>query len=74
MLDIRDYGQGITAEDQQHIFEPFFTTENKSTGLGLFLARELCESNQARLDYVEPEGNGACFRITLPDPRRKQVA
>jgi two-component system sensor histidine kinase PilS (NtrC family) len=74
MLDIRDYGQGITAEDQQHIFEPFFTTENKSTGLGLFLARELCESNQARLDFVEPEGHGACFRITFPDPRRKQVA
>jgi two-component system sensor histidine kinase PilS (NtrC family) len=74
IMEIRDFGRGISAQDQQHVFEPFFTTDNKSTGLGLFLARELCESNQARLDYVEPQDKGACFRISFPDPRRKQVA
>jgi two-component system sensor histidine kinase PilS (NtrC family) len=33
------------------LFEPFYTTSNKGTGLGLYLARELCLNNGATLDY-----------------------
>lgn len=63
-LDVIDVGEGLSAEQQAHLFEPFFTTENTGTGLGLYLSREICEANQARLDYL-PREKGACFRITF---------
>ncbi|MDQ8035835.1 MAG: ATP-binding protein, partial [Pedobacter sp.] len=68
-LDIIDFGPGIKAEQQAHLFEPFFTTEATGTGLGLYLSREICEANQARLDYIARE-HGACFRITFAHPDR----
>ncbi|UZE95596.1 sensor histidine kinase [Alkalimarinus alittae] len=50
-IDIIDQGHGVSEEDIEHLFEPFFTTESSGTGLGLYLSRELCESNQAQLNY-----------------------
>ncbi|TXI35657.1 MAG: HAMP domain-containing histidine kinase, partial [Aquipseudomonas alcaligenes] len=70
VLEVLDDGPGVPAEQEQHIFEPFYTTENKGTGLGLYISRELCESNQARLDYKPREEGGSCFRITFAHPRR----
>ena len=61
---------GVAPEQLQHIFEPFYTTDNKGTGLGLYISRELCESNQARLDYKHREGGGSCFRIIFAHPRK----
>lgn len=72
-LDVVDDGPGVDPETVQHIFEPFFTTSPQGTGMGLYIARELCMSNQARLNYVADRGGG-CFRITFADPRRRQVA
>ncbi len=72
-LDVMDFGAGIAPEIAQQIFEPFFTTQQGGTGLGLYIARELCESNQARLSHTEMP-IGTCFRITFADPRRRQVA
>ena len=62
-LDIIDNGPGIDSEAQDKIFEPFFTTSSRGTGLGLYLARELCESNGARISYVPAASGGSCFRI-----------
>ena len=64
------HGPGVPVDQMQHIFEPFYTTDNKGTGLGLYISRELCESNQARLDYKLREGGGSCFRITFAHPRK----
>lgn len=50
-LHVQDDGPGITAEVRAHLFEPFYTTSSKGTGLGLYLARELCMNNGANLDY-----------------------
>ena len=47
-----DNGPGVPAPIQGQLFEPFFTTEAKGTGLGLYLARELCAANRAALEYV----------------------
>ena len=69
VVEIVDDGDGVALEQQANLFEPFFTTENKGTGLGLYISRELCESNRARLDYVSREGSGACFRITFAHPK-----
>jgi two-component system sensor histidine kinase PilS (NtrC family) len=48
------------------IFEPFFTTRSSGTGLGLYISREICESNQARLEYLPATNGGSCFRIHFP--------
>jgi len=69
-LDVRDYGPGISKEHRGSVFEPFFTTDKSGTGLGLYLARELCESNQAHLSLVEDGQPGCCFRITFAPPGR----
>jgi two-component system sensor histidine kinase PilS (NtrC family) len=50
-LHVQDDGPGITPEVRAHLFEPFYTTSSKGTGLGLYLARELCLNNSATLDY-----------------------
>ncbi|MEO4047235.1 ATP-binding protein [Pseudomonas sp. CAU 1711] len=69
-LEVLDDGPGVPPDQEQHIFEPFYTTDNKGTGLGLYISRELCESNQARLDYKPRAGGGSCFRITFAHPRK----
>jgi two-component system sensor histidine kinase PilS (NtrC family) len=68
VLEVLDDGAGVASEHLSKIFEPFFTTESKGTGLGLYLSRELCESNQANLDYTFREGGGSCLRITFAHP------
>jgi two-component system sensor histidine kinase PilS (NtrC family) len=61
-ISVIDNGPGVPAAVQAQLFEPFFTTEAKGTGLGLYLARELCAANRASLEYVN-EAAGAHFRI-----------
>jgi len=67
-LDILDDGPGIPLEKRSQIFEPFFTTHKQGSGLGLYLARQLCDANQASLEYVQVPNAGACFRILLRRP------
>ncbi|MFA7400849.1 MAG: ATP-binding protein, partial [Sideroxydans sp.] len=62
-LDIIDDGKGVLPEAVQKLFEPFNTTDAGGTGLGLYIARELCEANGARIEYLTAEEGGACFRI-----------
>ena len=57
-----DDGPGVPKSLQSQLFEPFFTTYSGGTGLGLYIARELCASNGARLDYWD-RAMGADFRI-----------
>ncbi|MFO7592873.1 MAG: ATP-binding protein [Pseudomonadota bacterium] len=68
-LDIVDKGPGISEAHREQIFEPFFTTESSGTGLGLYLAREMAESNRAQLRYEPTAGGQSRFRLVF---RRKQ--
>jgi two-component system sensor histidine kinase PilS (NtrC family) len=61
-LHVIDDGEGVAKELQAQLFEPFFTTFANGTGLGLYIARDLCAANGARLDYLD-RGQGADFRI-----------
>ena len=56
-LRIADDGPGMSDEALRHVFEPFFNTEGRGTGLGLYLARELCGANGAGIRY-ERGGSG----------------
>jgi two-component system sensor histidine kinase PilS (NtrC family) len=60
-LQVCNDGAGISAEARQHLFEPFFTTRSDGTGLGLYIARELCEANGCRLKLVGVAGPGTRF-------------
>jgi len=61
-LDVVDDGSGVPPAVRNQLFEPFFTTVSSGTGLGLYIAREACETNGATLDYVETPA-GAQFTI-----------
>ena len=65
-LNVIDDGEGVSKENQAQLFEPFFTTYSAGTGLGLYLARELCGANGAVLDYVD-DTPGGHFRIVCEE-------
>lgn len=62
-LHIQDDGPGIPETIRGQVFEPFFTTSHQGTGLGLFIAKELCAINGAQLDLL-PSEHGAHFLIS----------
>ena len=62
-LSIQDDGQGVDEAHREHVFEPIITTHHQGTGLGLYIARELCEANGARLELRHSEA-GALFCIS----------
>jgi two-component system, NtrC family, sensor histidine kinase PilS len=63
VLEVSDDGTGVPGDAVQKLFEPFFTTDEGGTGLGLYIARELCEANGAMIEYKRAIDGGACFRI-----------
>jgi two-component system sensor histidine kinase PilS (NtrC family) len=65
-LNVIDDGDGVPQTVQGQLFEPFFTTYSAGTGLGLYLARELCAANGATLEYVEGSPGGH-FRIVCEE-------
>jgi len=70
ILEVIDRGPGIAPKVAAQIFEPFYTTHEYGTGLGLYLARQMSEANQAALEYVRVPGGGSCFRLLLTPPAR----
>lgn len=64
-LQIEDDGRGVSSDALGKLFEPFFTTDAQGTGLGLYIARELCHANGAKLEYLAGATPGACFKVTF---------
>lgn len=70
-LDVIDSGPGVAQKHRKQLFEPFFTTSSRGTGLGLYIARELCAANYATIKYQAPEdGANGYFRITFVHPKK----
>ena len=65
IITIADNGPGISKAQLDKIFEPFYTTRKDGSGLGLYIARQLCEANQAELTVDSEPGQGAFFHIRL---------
>jgi two-component system sensor histidine kinase PilS (NtrC family) len=59
-LGVWSDGVGLDATVQHRLFEPFFSSESRSSGLGLYICRELCERHGAMIGYQRrTEGEGA---------------
>ncbi|MBP5988208.1 MAG: HAMP domain-containing histidine kinase [Azonexus sp.] len=79
-LHVIDDGPGVPETVREQIFEPFFTTHTQGTGLGLFIARELCATNGASLELAASV-SGAHFIVAgrndtcqLPEPNGAHAA
>jgi PAS domain S-box-containing protein len=68
MCEVRDTGSGMSPELLAQIFTPFFTTksEDRGTGLGLPVAREIVESYGGQLKVASQVGSGTTFTFDLP--------
>jgi two-component system NtrC family sensor kinase len=67
-LRVKDTGEGITADAQQHIFEPFFTTkqDRQGTGLGLAVAHSILEQHCGSIAVEATSSSGTAFLVKLP--------
>lgn len=68
VLDIKDSGTGISAEDLSYIFEPFYTKKNlgrSGSGLGLMIVWNCVQDHQGKIQVTSSE-NGTHFEILLP--------
>ncbi|MCT2535458.1 HAMP domain-containing histidine kinase [Aquibacillus koreensis] len=70
-LQVKDYGHGISKEEQHHVFDRFYRVDQArnrdtgGTGLGLSIAKSIAEAHQADL-YVNSEiGIGSTFTLML---------
>jgi signal transduction histidine kinase len=61
-----DNGVGVDAAHKERIFERGF---GRSSGLGLFLAHQILDVNDARIVETGTPGKGARFEITFPPDR-----
>jgi signal transduction histidine kinase len=70
VLTVADTGPGIAAHDLPHIFERFYRGDPSRTvagaGLGLSLARAVCQAHGGTIEVDSTPGRGACFTVRLP--------
>ena len=72
ILEVRDSGMGIPAEEQEFLFERFFRTSTateqaiQGTGLGLAISKAIVEAHSGRITVASEEGAGTTFRVALP--------
>ncbi len=70
IVDVRDTGVGMSAEQLDQLFQPFNRvgaeqTRVEGAGLGLVIARGLAEAMGGALDVSSTLGQGTCFNLRL---------
>jgi two-component system sensor histidine kinase PilS (NtrC family) len=73
-IDVEDNGKGVSKDAREHLFEPFYSKRQGGTGLGLYLARELCQANGARLNFMDDKLQSSRFRISFPSEWQEYIA
>lgn len=65
-IEVRDHGQGIPKDRQEHIFQAYYSTRKTGTGLGLATARQIIREHGGQIHVHSDPPNGACFTILVP--------
>ncbi len=70
IFEVKDFGIGIPEEDRKRIFNPFYTGANgrryrESTGMGLFLVKEVADHLGHGIEMESVVGRGTTFRIVF---------
>jgi signal transduction histidine kinase len=71
LIDVKDTGIGIDAEQMPRIFDPFYSRRAegaKGTGLGLSIVRTIVENYDGEVTVRSEPGRGSVFSVRLPDP------
>jgi signal transduction histidine kinase len=80
IIEVRDHGLGIEADDLTHIFEPYFrahfsdTQTRRGAGLGLTLVQQIVASHGGSIEVDSKPGLGSTFRLLFPRPQSSQTA
>ena len=69
VVEVRDRGPGIPADQRKRVFEMFVTTRPEGTGLGLFLARTSLRRCGGDIEALPRPGGGTVIRISLPESK-----
>lgn len=76
VIDVKDYGAGISQEKQELLFKTdthftsFGTGNEEGSGLGLLLCNEFVRRNGGKLWFVSEEGKGSTFSFDIPTPKK----
>jgi len=65
-ISVSDNGPGVPESVASRVFRPFFTTKPHGTGLGLALVQKIIVTHNGRVSFVNEQGSGARFLVTLP--------
>lgn len=77
MISVQDEGQGIPENEISKLFQAFQTTSvkstasEKSTGLGLMIAKKIITGHQGKIWVDSKPGRGSTFFFTLPIPEEE---
>ena len=66
VIAVRDYGEGLTEEEQAEAFNRFFSTKEEGTGLGLAISENLVEVHSGEIKVESTPGEGSTFSVILP--------
>jgi PAS domain S-box-containing protein len=72
VIEVRDTGMGIAANEQEHLFERFFRTAKATeqaipgTGLGLAISKAIVRAHGGRITVASDDGDGSTFLVSLP--------
>ncbi len=65
-LEVADQGPGIEAAQRERLFDMFYSGRPHGVGLGLALVKQIVDQHKGRIEIIDRDGAGTCFRVTLP--------